>query len=147
MDIVPELAESNVAQFAKSHSEVRFLAGNLLSSPLPSADLVFCRDCLDHLPLELAQVALSRMGGGPFSYAALTTFTGGHHGNPETSTGGWRPLNLEKAAFLFPEPLILVNEDCWKCGGAYRDKSIGIWPTEALAEAALLWPEALRADA
>lgn len=147
MDIVPELVERNVAQFAKTRPEVGFLTGDLLSSPLPAADLVFCRDCLVHLPLELAQEALRRMGSGSFRYAALTTFTGGHHGNSDTGTGGWRPLNLEKAPFLLPSPLVLINEDCGECGGVYRDKSIGIWPVGALADAALRWPEGLRARA
>jgi hypothetical protein len=36
-------------------------------------------------------------------------------------------LNLISAPFQLPRPLALLNEGCTEGGGAYADKSLGVW--------------------
>ncbi|HEX8999730.1 MAG TPA: class I SAM-dependent methyltransferase, partial [Blastocatellia bacterium] len=47
--------------------------------------------------------------------------------NEDILTGEWRPLNLQRAPFNFPEPLRLINERCTEEGDRYADKSLGLW--------------------
>jgi hypothetical protein len=41
--------------------------------------------------------------------------------------GDWRLLNLEAAPFGFPPADAILNEECTEAGGAYADKSLGVW--------------------
>ena len=62
----------------------------------------------------------------------LTTTFAGPRENVDITDGDWRPLNLEKAPFHLPPPLATINEECTEEGGAYADKSIGVWRIDDL---------------
>jgi len=47
--------------------------------------------------------------------------------NHETAGGNCRTLNLNLPPFSFPNPLRIINEKCTENGGAFADKSVGVW--------------------
>lgn len=121
-DIVGELINSNRVRYPGT----KFLHLDLITGPIPrDFDLIFCRDCLVHLSYQHALAALEtvKRAGSPFFMA--TTFPGRR--NRDITTGQWRPVNLQAAPFSFPEPLMLVNEQCTEDDGEFADKSMGLW--------------------
>lgn len=123
-DIVPELIETNNKHYAHRHRSFQVL--DLLSDPLPDADLLLCRDGLVHLSFDDVARALSNIGQSGIAYLLTTTFPDCEI-NEDITTGDWRPVNLCEAPFFFPKPLLLINEACTEGNGAFEDKSLGLW--------------------
>jgi hypothetical protein len=133
VDIVRELVDSNRARFGGNGRE--FLCGDLSSDPLPAADVILCRDCLVHLSFRDAEKTLANFKRSGSRYLLTTTFPA-RETNVELSAGMiWRTLNLERAPFNLPPPLRLINENCSEAGGAFADKSLGLWRLEDLPSA------------
>ena len=66
-------------------------------------------------------------------YLMTTTFVN-LKTNSNIFTGNWRPINLEKKPFNFPEPIITINENCQEMNGIYSDKCICLWEIEKLPD-------------
>jgi hypothetical protein len=128
VDIVPELVE----RLRGLHPGRRFECLDLVTDILPAADVVFCRDCLVHLPLAEVKTALGNIAKSGAKYLITTTFP--RNGvNTEVRWSGWRPLNLQAAPFGLPAPMRIVEEGCTEDGGKYSDKSLAVWSVGALA--------------
>lgn len=126
VDIVSAMIEKNRRDYGDLTHE--FLCLNLANDPLPKADLIFCRDCLVHLSFSDAINILSNFKRSGSRYLLTTTFTERTNNNDLVGADGfWRPLNLCKPPFNFPEPLLLINEGCSEEAGQYSDKCIGLW--------------------
>lgn len=123
-DIVEPLIERNRERYEKDN--VRFARMNLIADPIPTVDLVFCRDCLVHFSDADVAAALKNICSSGSSYLLTTTFPA-RNSNVEIATGQWRPLNLERAPFCLPPPLRLIVEECTENAGRYTDKSMGLW--------------------
>ncbi len=54
--------------------------------------------------------------------------------NSDILTANWRPINLEKTPFNFPEPIITINEECEEMDRIYSDKCICLWEIEKLPD-------------
>ena len=121
-DIVPDLVERNRLLYPARE----FMVLDLTRDRLPRVDLVFCRDCLVHLSFENLSFALENLRASGARLLLTTTFPG-RGPNDDIADGDWRPLDLQSDPFGWPEPLELVNEECAEEGGAYRDKSLGLW--------------------
>ena len=137
-DILPELIAHNSRQHAAPRREFRVL--DLLSSPLPQADLVLCRDCLVHLAFADIERAVSNLRASGIAWLLTTTFPD-QAMNEDIRTGDWRPLNLERAPFNWPAPVELIDEQCTEGGGVFADKSLGLWRIDALPVASSSWRE------
>lgn len=127
-DIVNDLINKN-KQYERDG--VRFKQLDLLSSKLPSVDLIFVRDCLVHLPFVQIRSALRNIMRSDAKWLMTTTFPG-HYLNHNISIGQWRPINLETAPFFLPSPKRYLFEDCPQSGNRYRDKSLGLWKIESI---------------
>ncbi|MDP9121140.1 MAG: class I SAM-dependent methyltransferase [Acidobacteriota bacterium] len=124
VDIVAAVVESNRGLYGAPGRT--FLRLDILTDPLPGADLVLCRDCLVHLSCRDARQALRTLHASGSTWLLTTTFP--HHGgNQDIVTGEWRPLNLERPPFGLPPPLRRIDEGCSLEGGRYADKSLGLW--------------------
>ncbi|QDL11983.1 class I SAM-dependent methyltransferase [Brasilonema octagenarum UFV-E1] len=123
-DIVSELILENQKRYGSQNHQ--FLTLDFLSEPLPTADLLLCRDCFVHLSFGDIFSALNNMKRSQITYLLTTTFPNCEE-NEDITTGDWRLLNLEKPPFSFPTPLQLINEQCSEGGGIFRDKSLGLW--------------------
>lgn len=123
-DIVPELVERN--QQLYGDDKHRFLNLDLIRDQLPRVDLVFSRDVLVHLSFDDIRSALLNLKKSGSEYFLTTTFTD-REANRDIPTGQWRPLNLQKPPFNFPQPLRLINEKCTEGDGSWGDKCLGLW--------------------
>ena len=123
-DVVAEIIARNRELFESDSTTFQQL--DLISDPLPRADLVLCRDCLVHLSFEDIFASLENLCDSRAEYLLTTTFTKARE-NKDILTGEWRALNLERAPFHFPPPLKIINEGCSEEGGAFSDKSLGLW--------------------
>jgi SAM-dependent methyltransferase len=129
-DIVRELVQRNQETSARAGIAFRHL--NLLVDSLPRADVILCRDCLVHFSYADIFRALRHFIDSGSGYLLTTTFTA-RKDNRDILTGKWRPLNLERPPFSFPQPLRLIVEECTEGGGAYRDKALGLWSIAQVA--------------
>lgn len=129
-DIVAGLVIKNNQLWRSSKRS--FLQIDLTTDALPRSDLILCRDCLVHFSFSDIFSALKNIKRSKSSYLLATTFPARKY-NSDTLTGQWRTLNLERAPFMFPEPLLLLNENSKEVESS--DKSLGLWrigdiPTE-----------------
>jgi len=123
-DLVPEVVARAAAD--NPHPDRRFGQLDLTADPLPSADLLLCRDCLVHLSFADGCRALANIRRSDITYLLTTTFPA-ESTNLDVVTGDWRPLNLLRPPFGFPEPLELLVEGCTEQQGLFADKSLGLW--------------------
>jgi SAM-dependent methyltransferase len=130
-DIVKDLVLSNCRQYSDTNKE--FIVLDITRSPLPTVDLIICRDCLVHLSERLIAKALTNIKASQSTYLLTTTFSD-RKGNEDIKTGGWRPLNFQAPPFNFPAPILLMREGCSEAGGAYKDKSLGLWRVDDIPE-------------
>lgn len=128
-DIVPALVERNDNVYG--NDQRKFEVIDLITDPLPDGDLLLVRDCLVHLSESQIKQAVTNIKASSIPYLITTHFTGDHI-NYDIHTGDWRPINLEKAPFLFPKPLAVYNEKNTENNGAYADKSLAIWRVDQL---------------
>jgi SAM-dependent methyltransferase len=126
-DIVPQLIERNQLSF--TGSDRHFLNLDVTGDYLPQVDLILCRDCLVHFPLDEITRTLKNFKRSRSKYLLTTTFTEPRP-NTEIATGEWRPLNLQLPPFNLPVPVRLINEKCTEVNGAYADKCLGLWRIE-----------------
>jgi len=131
-DLVPEVVANNTARYSRENRT--FLTLDVVSDPLPDADLILCRDCLVHLSLNHSAAALRNIADSGIIYLLATTFPE-EPNNSDIVTGDWRPLDLTAAPFNLPAPLELLNEGCSEQEGAFSDKSLGLWRVADVATA------------
>jgi 2-polyprenyl-3-methyl-5-hydroxy-6-metoxy-1,4-benzoquinol methylase len=126
-DIVEDLVRKNNASFRSDGIEFQHL--NLIAGPLPKFDLIFCRDCLVHFSFSDIKGALSSIAKSGSTYLATTSFNA-RETNEDIVTGNWRPLNLRKAPFNFPAPLMEIDEKCTEGNNQFSDKTMSVWKIE-----------------
>ena len=123
LDVVPELIEKLQAQ--NTDPERTFAVKDITADPLPSGDLMFCRDCLVHLPLPAGLAAIQNIKKSGITYLAVTTFPGRE--NRDCKLGNWRALDMEAAPFNFPAPMHMIREREPNPNDRNNEKSIGVW--------------------
>lgn len=122
-DIVTALIMKNREKYDLSN--VEFHVMDITKDFLPTADLVLCRDLLGHFSNREVKLALNHILASGSKYLLATTFPN-HTTSGDIKTGEWRPINLASLWGL-PDPLEYINEHCTAGGGAFKDKSLGLW--------------------
>lgn len=125
IDIVEELIRANQERYGSPKRE--FLCRDIIADPLPTAEVILCRDCLVHLTFDQASKAIGNFKRSGSTYLLTTIFSERDANVDLKGKDIWRTLNLERAPFNFPPPLRLVNENCTEGDGAYVDKCLGLW--------------------
>jgi len=124
-DIVPDMIRANQERYGSQ--SVSFETLDVTRDPLPEVDLVLCRDCLVHLPLQPALDALRNFKRSGSKYLLTTTYPGRPKTNKQLIiTGNWRPLDLTLPPFSLPAPIRLINEGCTEADD-FKEKSLGLW--------------------
>jgi glycosyltransferase involved in cell wall biosynthesis len=124
-DIVQSLIDSNNKTYGNEICKFEYL--NIITGPLPKADLILCRDCLVHLSFIDGLAALEQFRNSGATWLLTTTFTE-RNSNIDLYEGNiWRPLNLEKAPYNLPQPEQYINEGCTEGDGLFGDKCLGLW--------------------
>jgi hypothetical protein len=103
---------------------------DLLRDRLPSADVIFCRDCLVHLSFREIQLALHNIKMASPKHFITTTFPY-HKANADTVTPYWRALNMQLSPFNLPQPIHLIK-DFSDVQGNDQGKYLGVWYTDDL---------------
>ncbi|QBB70243.1 hypothetical protein ELE36_07630 [Pseudolysobacter antarcticus] len=115
IDLSRALIEQNRRRFASF--SWTFALIDVVTSSIPLADAVLCRDWLHFLPLSSISGALHHMRVSGAKYLIATTAPA-ITTNSETQTGTWRALNLMRPPFNLHEPVMHIE---------YNGKMLGIW--------------------
>jgi 2-polyprenyl-3-methyl-5-hydroxy-6-metoxy-1,4-benzoquinol methylase len=129
-DIVKPLIDENRTRHARSN--IRFEHLNIITDPLPRADLVIVRDCMIHFSNEDIVRTLRNIKSSGSTWLLTTTYTNRKQNN-DILTGRWRGLNLCIPPFNFPPPARLIVEQCTEENRAFQDKSLGLWEIAELS--------------
>jgi len=127
IEVVEGLAATNQERYGEQRR--RFTSLDIIRDPLPSADLILCRDVLVHLKNRQVAAALRNFRRSGSQYLLTTTFTGKRQ-NIDIPLGGWRPLNLELPPFELGSPLAVISEAESVEDSRYTDKSLALWPLQ-----------------
>jgi len=130
VDIVSELIKENIRKYSSYNRQ--FLNLDISKEPLPTADLILCRDCLVHLSFNDINSVINNFKNTESKYLLTTTFTN-RPWNIDIKTGGWRPLNLEIYPFTLSKPILVINENCTEGNMEYNDKSLALWDLAQLS--------------
>ena len=123
-DLVESLVAQNQQQYA--HEGRSFLCLDLLTDDLPAVDCILVRDCLVHFSLAHIEQALANIKRSKIKYLLSTSFAS-IDVNEAIQTGYWRPVNLQKAPFCFPEPLASLPDSGPKTTKTFPDKRLCLW--------------------
>jgi SAM-dependent methyltransferase len=124
-DLVSDLIEKNKKYEAKN---IIFIRRNLIIEDLPSCDLLMVRDCLVHFSYFDIDRALQNIKRSGCKYLLTTSFEGDFD-NTDIRTGFWRPINLRKPPFNFPEPIDVVSDFAQ---GIFSNKNLLMWRINSL---------------
>ncbi|HEY7871883.1 MAG TPA: class I SAM-dependent methyltransferase [Rudaea sp.] len=115
-DIVGEIVLANRA----AHPDREFVKLDLVEDKLPPVDLIFSRDCLQHLPEPDIWRALRnfRRSGATWLFTSSHTVA---EQSISPDAGGFGFLNLQLAPFGLPLPLLIVPEE------HYASKAMALW--------------------
>jgi len=120
LDCVPAMITINRQVFA-AYDNYFFEVADVVSDPLPEADLVISRDVLHYLPNTLIQIFLDNVKRSGSRYLLATHNTmATHSANVETNIGIFRPVNLTHSPFNYLAPLVTIEDtDEGKTMGLY----------------------------
>ena len=128
VDIVQELIEKNQKQFP----DKKFLSLDLSRDTLPLADLIFCRDCLVHLPFEEGVRVLKNIRRAGIKFLLTTTYAGLTE-QDDIFVGQWRKINLTLDPYGLSEPLELLQDNSLHDEEVNQtDKKLGLWEVESM---------------
>lgn len=130
IDIVRPLIEDNRKRYACDH--IAFECRDSVCDPLPNADLVICRDFFIHYNFSSIRRILRNIRRCGALYLLATTHVQEARNLDLYAVGWFRPLNLQRAPFGFPDPLGVVVEE------PDKGKCCGLWSLDAIAASAFL---------
>lgn len=134
IDIVKELIDNLDMKY--STSEIIFINKDIVTDPLPHGDLLLCRDCLVHLTYESIFAFLNNFILSDIQYLLTTTFDFHRLNFCLRSDGeGWFPICLQNAPFSFPDPILLINEQCTEDNLKWADKSLALYSKQQIKDA------------
>lgn len=122
-----DVSRTAIAAARRRHPGRRYVVQDLRDG-CPRADLVICRDALQHLSLADGQAALAAIRASGSTWLLASSYRGGE--NIDVATGAWYSPDLTAPPFDLPEP------ERWLFDGydyadpdATRDpaKHLGLW--------------------
>ena len=123
-DIVPELVDRLQKEYGDDRR--RFSVLDIVDDEIPRADLWMCRDVLFHLNNREVFRVLKKFADSEIPWLLTTSHRQGK--NQDTTTGGFRLLNLEAAPFGLPPAERYIADSI----DGFPDRCIGLWSNAAL---------------
>lgn len=124
VDIIRSLIARHKMRFLGPQYQFQQL--DMVIDSLPQADCILCRDALVHLSFWEIKAVLKNFKRSGAKYLLTTNFMW-RETNWDIPTGAWRPLNLTRAPFFFPQPLEVLYEGCTEGYGSFADKALVLW--------------------
>lgn len=106
-DVVPSIIEKNQAQYSSANVQFRFI--DITKDPLPQVDLIFCKDCFQHLSYQNVKRAINNFKLSGSKWLLVTSYPKTIR-NHDIYDGDYHPLNLFKKPFSFPKSIVKVQE-------------------------------------
>jgi len=127
-DIVDPLIANNQKNY--SSEKVSFIVLDITKDKIPNVDLIFCKDCLQHLSYEKVRLALNNFKNSGFKYLLVTSYPKTWR-NHDIHDGDYRPLNLFKSPFNLPKPITKIEEPS-KISHGEPDKTMYLYELNSL---------------
>ena len=123
-DIVGEILERNNELYGTS--QVKFEKIDITKNILPKVDMIFCKDCLQHLSYENVHKALQNFKRSEAKYLMVTSYplTLKNH---DILDGDYRALNLFRNPFNLRRNYVCKVREESKEGGVEIDKTMYLW--------------------
>lgn len=127
-DIVDGLIEQNMKLYGTDR--VKFSILDVVSEPLPTADLMLCRDLLRHIKLDYGRKVLENFVRSGTKYLLTTTYV-----NPKNvdiaGAVGSRRINLLASPFNLPEPQLKIADYV----EGFAERYLGLWDRKQIEAA------------
>jgi SAM-dependent methyltransferase len=107
MDIVRDLVDRNNELYGSQ--TVEFRHGNIMTGPVPEADLIICRDCFIHLSFRDTARAIENFKASKSRYLLANSYPDVSR-NEDIATGRWRFINLALPPYSYPPPQRTIKE-------------------------------------
>jgi SAM-dependent methyltransferase len=127
-DIVVKMIEKNKTRYNSNH--VQFIQVDITKDELPKVDLIFCKDCLQHLSFKKVIDAINNFKKSGSKYLLVTSYPWTWR-NYDILDGDYCPLNLQKSPFCLPKPLQKIKENS-TVGGVERDKTMYLYELSSI---------------
>ena len=134
VDVVPAIIEKNQRDFG--NDTIAFETFESLAK-LPRADLLLCKDVLQHLPNRIVKEYLAAFRTKYKFLLVTNDEEPAHILNTDTEIGGWRTLRLEHEPFRQPGAVVLSWQVPYLSGGTTKatyllgdERAIAPRPTE-----------------
>ena len=118
-DIVEQIILNNQSKFGDDLREFKVI--DLTKSSLPKCDLVFSRDCLNHLSMTDIRKAINNMVASGADFFAVSQFPAVTVNRNQESGFTYRGLNFCLPPFNWPDPIADFDEQF------HPGKHIGFW--------------------
>ncbi len=125
VDIVADLIDRNQARYG--NEQRCFLCLDITRDHLPKVEAVLCRDCLIHLSYNEIMQTIRNFKQSGITYLFTSNFTRIIANDCDIRTGDYRPINLQKEPFNFPEPIISFEELSAEPEMKRHGKRICVW--------------------
>ncbi len=119
-----DIVDSLVERHRQAYSSYEFQVLDFVEGKIPKADLIICREALQHLPVQDIKKALKNFSDSGAKYL-LTTIHLKRYGlrnYQNIRPGRCRDRNLMLPPFNLPNPLVIYPE-----ARGYKDKWLGLW--------------------
>src|SRR5450631_2179700 len=119
IDIVREVIDANIAMYSAEGRTFQTL--DATSEPLPSADTVLCREILFHLCFADIWRLIENVQQSGATFLMATTDSDLTM-NANILSGDSRFLNLRKAPFFFPAPILSISDNA-----IFPGRMLAVW--------------------
>lgn len=127
-DIVKEIIENNQKRYGSD--TVSFQHLDMTKDDLPKVDMIFCKDCLQHLSHEHVAAALNNFKRSGSKYLLVSSFPRTWR-NHDIYDGDYRPLNICIKPFNLPKPIYKFREESISAGVS-SDKYMYLYKLDTL---------------
>jgi hypothetical protein len=107
-DVVQKVIDKNNTLYGSPN--IQFFCDDAILSKTPPADLLLCKDVLQHLPTNMVKEFFKKLPN--YKYCLLTNDVAMHNNavpaNGDCSLGDYRPLNLMKEPFNLKATVVLT---------------------------------------
>ncbi|CAJ0822660.1 class I SAM-dependent methyltransferase [Ralstonia flaminis] len=141
-DIVPQIVAVNRERYASASRS--FIELDIVADALPSADMIFVRDCFIHFNNALVMEALRNIARSDIRYLCVThdlnaaRYPNGHNIELDRAQAGvnfeYRPIHFELPPYSFPPPVAALKDgDNWAEWAGV--KTMAVWDVATMRTA------------